>query len=62
MQVLLAYAYEKDRPMTSPTDITNRRRAAKMAKRGTARKNQVRTNGTTPALFILNKPPANEKK
>ena len=48
--------------MTSPTDITNRRRTAKMAKRGTARKNQIRANGTTPALFVLNKPPANEKK
>ncbi|MEN9530055.1 MAG: hypothetical protein RI932_1928 [Pseudomonadota bacterium] len=48
--------------MTSPTDITNRRRAAKLSKRGTPRKNQVRANGTTPALFVLNKPPANEKK
>jgi hypothetical protein len=62
MQVWLAYAYEKDLPMTSPTDITNRRRAAKIAKRGTPRKNQIRANGTTPALFVLNKPPANEKK
>jgi hypothetical protein len=48
--------------MTSPTDITNRRRAAKAVKRGNARKNQVRANGTTPALFTLNKPTANEKK
>jgi hypothetical protein len=52
----------EDFPMTSPTDITNRRRAAKAAKRGTARKNQVRANGTTPLLFVLNKPTANEKK
>ena len=48
--------------MTSPTDITNRRRAAKLSKRGTPRKNQVRAKGTTPALFTLNKPTANEKK
>ncbi len=48
--------------MTSPTDITNRRRAAKAAKGGTARKNKVRANGTTPVLFALNKPTANEKK
>jgi len=48
--------------MTSPTDITNRRRAAKASKRGTPRKNQVRANGTTPSLFALIKPTANEKK
>lgn len=48
--------------MTSPTDITNRRRAAKIAKRGTQRKNQVRATGTTPVLFALNKPTPNEKK
>jgi hypothetical protein len=48
--------------MTSPTDITNRRRAAKIAKRGNARKNAVRAQGTTPVLFALNKPTANEKK
>jgi hypothetical protein len=58
----LAYAYVEDFPMTSPTDITNRRRAAKLSKRGTPRKNQVRLKGTTPALFLLNKPTANEKK
>jgi hypothetical protein len=56
------YRLREDPPMTSPTDITNRRRAAKIAKRGTPRKNQVRANGTTPLLFALNKPTANEKK
>lgn len=54
--------YVEDRFMTSPTDITNRRRAAKAAKGGTARKNKVRANGTTPVLFALNKPTTNEKK
>lgn len=48
--------------MTSPTDITRRVRAHKKAKRGTPRKNQVRSLGTTPTLFVLNKPTPNEQK
>lgn len=48
--------------MTSPTDITTRRREAKKVKGGNLRKNKLRTVGTTPKLFTLNKPIQNEKK
>ncbi len=48
--------------MTSPTDITTRRRKAKTMKGGNARKNVVRRVGTTPPLFKLDKPVSNEKK
>lgn len=40
--------------MTSPTNKTRNRRAAKKAKMGRKRKNKVREIGTTPPLFSLN--------
>lgn len=42
--------------MTSPTDITKKRRAAKAVKAGQKRKNKVRREGTTPQIFKLDKP------
>ena len=48
--------------MTSPTDKTNRCREAKKAARGKKAKNALRRNGTTPTLFALVKPTANEAK
>ncbi len=48
--------------MTSPTDITRRRREAKRVKGGKARKNKIRVNGTTPKLFKLDKPVVATKK
>lgn len=48
--------------MTSPSDITERRRNAKKAKGGNKRKNKLRVVGTTPKLFKLDKPvPAQTK-
>lgn len=46
--------------MTSPTDKTWNRRYAKKAKMGRKSKNKLLKTGTTPALFALNKPSANE--
>ena len=48
--------------MTSKSDITKTVRRRKLSKRGTPRKNKVRSTGTTPTLFVLNKPTPNEKK
>ncbi len=48
--------------MTSPTDITENRRAAKKAACGQARKKKIAKNGSTPVLFALNKPTAGEAK
>jgi hypothetical protein len=48
--------------MTSPTDITKRVRRAKKAAMGSARKNKVRVNGTTPTLIPLDRPTPNEIK
>jgi hypothetical protein len=48
--------------MTSPSDITKTVRKRKIQKRGTPRKNKVRSTGTTPKLFELNKPTPNELK
>jgi hypothetical protein len=42
--------------MTSPTDITERCRAAKKAAMGHKRKKALRKAGSTPQLFTLNKP------
>lgn len=47
--------------MTSPTDITKRRRKAKKFA-NTERKKDIARNGTTPKLFALTKPTAHEKK
>jgi hypothetical protein len=48
--------------MTSPTDITEKRRAAKKAACGQARKKKIAKTGSTPVLFALNKPTAGETK
>ena len=42
--------------MTSPTDKTNNVRRAKKSKVGRKKKNKVRSIGTTPEAFALNKP------
>ncbi len=39
--------------MTSPTEKTENRRAAKKVKNGKKRKNKLRAKGTTPPLFPL---------
>ena len=39
--------------MSSPTDITERRRKAKKVAKGSSRKKANRKYGTTPALFAL---------
>jgi hypothetical protein len=44
--------------MTSPSDITERRRKARAQASGRRRKNKQNKIGTTPALFTLNKPVA----
>ena len=48
--------------MTSPTDKTWNRRVAKKVSGGKKAKNKVRVLGTTPSLFTLNKPVANDPK
>ena len=48
--------------MTSPTEKTEKCRAAKTAKQGRARKNALARTGTTPKLFTLNKPVATTEK
>jgi hypothetical protein len=52
---------DEDKAMTSPSDITKRRRKAKKAK-GNDRKSELLHTGTTPKLFKLDKPTPNEKK
>lgn len=52
---------DEDKAMTSPSDITKRRRKAKKAKNNT-RKTELRQTGTTPKLYKLDKPTANESK
>jgi len=42
--------------MTSPTDKTENRRAAKKVKGGKKAKNKLSKVGTTPKLFALDKP------
>lgn len=42
--------------MTSPSDITKRRRKARAAAQGRLRKNKQSRVGTTPKLFALDKP------
>jgi hypothetical protein len=44
--------------MTSPTDKTENRRLAKKVKAGQKAKNKLRKTGTTPKLFVLDKPVA----
>ena len=46
--------------MTSPTDKTENRRAAKKVKAGKASKNKLRRTGTTPKLYALDKPVASQ--
>lgn len=46
--------------MTSPTDKTWNRRVAKKVKAGKKAKNKLKTVGTTPVLFALNKPAAQQ--
>ena len=48
--------------MTSPTDKTENRRAAKKVKGGKQAKNKLRKVGTTPKLFALNKPVQSQVK
>jgi hypothetical protein len=48
--------------MTSPTDITDRRRSAKRAKQGAERKRIIAKNGTTQAPIKLQYPTPNESK
>lgn len=47
--------------MTSPTDKTENRRAAKKVKAGKKSKNKLRKTGTTPKLFTLDKPVSRAK-
>lgn len=47
--------------MTSPSDITKRRRKARVQSRGRVRKNKQNKVGTTPELFALNKPAPGSK-
>jgi hypothetical protein len=48
--------------MTSPTDITKKRRRAKKAAVGKDRKRVLNNQGSTPELFKLNRPTAAELK
>ena len=56
----LDLSIDEDCTMTSPSDITKRRRRAKKAKNN-PRKTEILRTGTTPKLFKLDKPTANEK-
>ncbi len=47
--------------MTSPTNKTKNRRQAKKVKAGAKVKNIVRATGTTPKLYVLNKPVTTQK-
>jgi len=44
--------------MTSPTNLTKRKRKAKEIKKGAHRKRKLRKEGTTPQLFTWEKPSA----
>ena len=59
---LLRPVLQRTIQMTSPTDITKKRRRAKKAAVGKDRKRVLNNQGSTPELFKLNRPTAAELK